>query len=47
MGIGSGGWPVRLRWLNFLKLPFVSFRSFGRLFCRRSTSSLWSPCADS
>jgi hypothetical protein len=47
MGIGSGGWFVHLRWITFPRLPLVCFCSFGRLFCRRSTSKALSPYTDS
>src|SRR5271165_4227329 len=46
MGIGSGGWFVRLRRITFPRLPLVCLCSFGRLFCRRSTSRVLSPYAD-
>ena len=47
MGIGSGGRFVRLRSITFPHPPLVCLCSFGRLFCRRSTSRVLSPYADS
>src|ERR1700751_2011341 len=47
IGIGAGGSLTGLRWLTVSRLPPLSLCSFGRLYCRRSTSRNESPYADS